>query len=170
MISTDHSAAPTYARWLPLALGRVIAGARNALRQHPILIAAAAVVGVGGGGAAGVAATRTSSSAVQPAAACGGWTGYYAYAVPEDPAHPPAAGGGATSWGWMPRRPALKVGNRIRLRPDGPLWQITRIAAMPGVEPLCHAFGIVGWPLAGQQISGNTSMVLGGRLIVRPAN
>jgi len=31
---------------------------------------------------------------------------------------------------------------------------------MPGVEPLCRPFGIVGW-------NGTGSMILGGRLVLR---
>jgi hypothetical protein len=66
-----------------------------------------------------------------------------AYAVPGDPAHPPAAGAGATSWGWTSRKHQIKVGDR--LRENGRLWQVTEIAAMPGVEPVGRSFGIEGW-------------------------
>ncbi len=120
------------------------------------------------GGAAGAAVALTSSSGVQAAGACPVTGGYYAYAVPEDPAHPPAAGDGATSWAWTPRRHQVKVGDR--LRENGHLWQVTGIAAMPGVEPVGRPFGINGWPMVGQHVSGNASLTLCGRLIFRPVS
>lgn len=152
MTSTDHGAAAVRPWRLPFALGPVIARAKRVARQHPVLIAAALV------GAGGAAVTLTSSSAFQPAAACRGWKGYYAYAVPQDPAHAPAPGAGATSWGWTPRKYPVKVADRINV--NGHLWQVTKIAAMPGVEPMCRPFGIIGW-------NGSGSMVLGGRLVLR---
>jgi hypothetical protein len=140
------------------------------MRKRRLLILALAVLI--GGGAAGAAVALRPSSAVRAASVCRGWTHYYAYAVPQDPAHAPAAGSGATNWMWTPRRHPVKVGDRMRVR--GQLWQVTEIAAMSGAEPVCRPFGIVGWPpvnVSGQQkLYGNTSMILGGRLILRPAS
>jgi hypothetical protein len=149
---------------LRFALGPMIARAKRVAQQHPVLISAAVIVLVGG--AAGATVALNSSGAVQPAAACPVTGGYYAYAIPQDPAHPPAAGSGATSWGWAPRKHQVKVGDRMRL--NGRLWQVTEIAAMPGVEPVGRPFAILGWPQPGQQrVSGDTSLTMCGRLIFR---
>jgi hypothetical protein len=152
---------------LPFALDPLMAEAKRRMRKRRVLIAAVAVLI--GGGAAGAGVALTSSGPVQSVSgACGRWTGYYAYAVPQDMTHPAAAGSGATSWAWIPRKHALRVGDRFRLGPHQRLWQVTGIAAMPGVEPVCRPFGIYGWPMPGQHVSGNTSMVLGGRLVLQP--
>ncbi len=154
----------------PFSLDALMAEAKRRMRRRRVLIAAVAVLLVGGG-AAGAGVVLTSSSPVQSVSgACAGWTGYYAYAVPQDMTHPAAAGSGATSWGWIPRNHALAVGDRFSGSPHGRLWQVTGIAAMPGVGPVCRPFGINGWPRPGQHVSGNTSMVLGGRLILQPVS
>lgn len=164
MTSTDHGvAAPRLRR--PLPLGAVIAGAKRAAKEHRVLLAVALVVLWGGGVAGGVVALN-SVSAVQPAGACPITGGYYAYAVPDDPAHPPAAGSGATSWGWTPRKHQVRVGDRMRL--NGRLWRVTEIAAMPGVEPVGRPFHIIYWPMPGQHVSANTSLTMCGRLVFRP--
>jgi hypothetical protein len=153
---------------LPFSLDALMAEAKRRMRKRRVLIAAVVVLIVGGG-AAGAGVVLTSSSPVPSVSgACGGWTGYYAYAVPQDMIHPSAAGSSATSWGWIPRKHALSVGERFRPGPHGRLWQVNGIKAMPGVEAVCRPFGIVGWPQAGQHVSGGTSMVLGGRLILQP--
>jgi hypothetical protein len=143
MTVTDHGVAAPRQRQ-PLVLRPVIDGAKRAARQHPILIAAAALVLWGGGVAGGVAALNSVSD-VQAAGTCPVTGGYYAYAIPENPAHPPAAGSSAPSWGWTPRKHQVKVGDRMRL--NGRLWQVTEIAAMPGVEPVGRPFSIISWPL-----------------------
>ena len=154
---------------MPFSLDLLMAEAKRRMRKRRVLIAVLAVVI--GGGAAGAGVALTSSSAVQSVSgACGAWTGYYAYAVPQDMTHPAGAGSGPTSWGWIPRRHALSVGDRFRLGPHGRLWQVDGIKAMPGVEAVCRPFGIIGWPQAGQHVPGNTSMVLGGRLVLQPVN
>ena len=160
MMSVDHGASAPRAWRLPSAFGPVIAGATRALRQHPVLISAAVIVV--GGAAAGAAVALNSSNAAQAAGPCPKTGGYYAYAVPEDPAHPPAAGSGPTSWGWTPRKHQVEVGDRMRL--NGRFWQVTEIAAMPGVEPVGRPFGILGW----QPPAPNTSLTMCGRLIFRP--
>ena len=167
--ASDDGAMTVHVLRPPFSLDTLVAEAKRRMRKRRVLTAVLAVLI--GGGAAGAAVALNSSSALQPAAACRGWTHYYAYAVPQDPTHPPAAGSGATSWGWMARRHPLKAGDRISLR--GQPWQVTGITAMPGVEPVCRPFGITGWPpvsLGGQHNYGDTSMVLGGRLILRPVN
>ncbi len=154
---------------LPFALDPLMAEAKRRMRKRRVLIAVLAVLI--GGGAAGAGVALLSSSPVQSVSgACGAWTGYYAYAVPSDMRHPAAADSGATSWGWIPRRHALRAGDRIRLSSHGRLWQVDGITAMPGVEPMCRPFAIIGWPLIGQHVSGNTSMVLGGRLLLHPVS
>jgi hypothetical protein len=145
----------------------VIAGAKRAGRQHPILIAAAVLV-LWGGGVAGWVAGLNSASDVQAAGRCPVTGGYYAYAVPDDPAHPPAAGSGATSWGWTPRKHQVRIGDRMRL--NGRLWQVTEIATMPGVEPVGRPFYIISWPMPGQHLPGNTSLTMCGRLVFRPVS
>lgn len=160
MTSTGHAAEHPWR--LPFGLGPVIARAKRAARQHPVLIAAAVVVV--GGGAAGAAVALNAPNAVRAAAACAApGPPYYAYAVPPDPAHPPAAASGPTSWGWMPRMHPVKVGDRIRV--SGRLWQVTEIATMPGVEPLCRPFGIVGVSVGSPFEEG---LIMAGRLVLRP--
>jgi hypothetical protein len=162
---------------LPFSLDPLMAEAKRRMRKRRVLIAVLAVLVVGG--AAGGAVSLTSPSTVQLAGPCPITSGYYAYAVPQDPAHPPAAGDGATSWGWTPRKNQVKVGER--LRENGRLWQVTGIASMPGVEPVGRPFGIVGWPLlrfhrvSGKLVPvrrspGNYSLTMCGRLIFRPVS
>jgi hypothetical protein len=90
--------------------------------------------------------------------------------VPEDPAHPPAADSGPTSWGWTARKHQVKIGDRMRL--SGKLWQVTEIAAMPGVEPVGRSFAIIGWPPIQQheKWSGHASLTMCGRLVFAPVN
>lgn len=146
---------------LPFSLDPLMAEAKRRMRKRRVHIAVLVVLI--GGGASGAGVALTSSSPVRSVSgACGGWTGYYAYAVPAQPGHPAAAGSPATSWGWIPRRHAVEVGDQIRFGPHGHLWQVTGITAMPGVEAVCRPFGILGW-------NGSGSMVLGGRLILRSA-
>jgi hypothetical protein len=139
------------------------------------MLIAAAVIVIWGGGVAGGVAAMNSLSVVQPAAACPVTGGYYAYAIPGDPAHPPAAWSSAPSWGWMPRKHQVRIGDRMRL--DGRLWRVTEIAAMPGVEPVGRPFGIEGWPairirrVNGKAVAvppapGNYSLTMCGRLIL----
>lgn len=174
MTSPSHTSAVGRPWRLAFALGLAIAGAKRVGREHPILIAT--FVALVGGGAAGATVVLNSAAGVQPAAACPITTGYYAYAAPQDPAHPPAAGSGPTSWGWTPRKHQVKVGDRMRL--NGRLWQVTEIAAMPGVERVGRPFGIIGWPgirsrrVSGKLVpvrraSGNTSLTMCGRLVFR---
>ena len=150
----------------------LVAEAKRRMRRRRVLVVVLAVLLAGG--VAGAAVALTSSSSVQPAAvfqpaaACPITGGYYAYALPQDPAHPPAAGDVATSWGWEPFKHQVKVGDRMRV--DGRLWQIAGIAAMPGVGAVGRPFYINGWPLPGQHISGNTSLTLCGRLVFRPVS
>jgi hypothetical protein len=174
MVSTGHGvAAPMEAAGRG---GRLIAWAKRAVRQHPILIAAAVVLVVGGPAGAAVALS-SPSNVVQPAGACHVHGGYYAYAVPDNPANPPAAGSGAPSWAWTPRKHQVKVGERMRL--NGRVWQVTGIAAMPGVEPVGRPFFIDMWPpirihrVNGKAVvvrpkPGNYSLTMCGRLIFRP--
>jgi hypothetical protein len=141
--------------------------------DRSILIAAAVVVVWGGGVAGGVVALNGLSDVV-PAVPCPVTGGYYAYAVPDDPAHPPAADSSAPSWGWMPRKHQVKVGDRIRV--NGRLWQVTEIAAMPGVEPVGRPFYIISWPMPRMRrvngklvpVKGNYSLTMCGRLVFRP--
>src|SRR5690242_18317762 len=151
---------------LPFSLDPSMAEAKRRMRKRRMLVAVLAVLMLGGAAAAGV--TLTSPSGVQPAGACPATNGYYAYAIPQDPAHPPAAGDGPTSWGWTPRKHQIKVGDRMRL--NGRLWQVTEIAAMPGVEPVGRPFSIISWPMPGQHISGDTSLTMCGRLVFRPVS
>ena len=176
MTASDHGVAAHPWR-LPFTLGSLVAAMRG-IRQHPVLIAA--VAAVVGAGAVGGAVVLTSPSAVQLAEPCPVTGGYYAYAVPEDPEHPPAAGAGASNWGWTPRKHQVKVGDRMRLNVNGRLWQVTGIAAMPGVEPVGRPFGIIGWPplrlrrvngkLVPVQRHGDYSLTMCGRLIFRPVS
>jgi hypothetical protein len=170
---TDHGVVAPDPRRLTFAPGRVIAGAKRAARQHPILIGAVVVVVWVGGVTGGVIALNSLND-VAPAGACHVHGGYYTYAVPTDPAHPPAAWSGAPSWGWTPRKHQVKVGDRMRLH--GRMWQVTGIAAMPGVEPVGRPFGIAGWPpirinpVNGKAVvppmgPGNYSLTMCGRLI-----
>lgn len=145
---------------LPFSLDPLMAEARRRTRKRRMLVAALAALAAGG--AAVAAAALTSTSRVQPAADCPVTGGYYAYAVPQDPARPPAADSGATSWGWTPRKYQVRVGDRMRL--NGHLWQVTEIAAMPGVEPVGRPFAILGWLTVGQPVS-NPSLTLCGRLV-----
>ena len=164
MASTDHTVEAPHPRQRS-ALGAVIDGAKRAAKQHPILIAAAVVVLCGGGVAGGIVAFN-SGSAVQTAAACPTpGPPYYAYAVPPDPAHPPAAGSGPTSWGWQPHIRPLKVGNWVRGM-DRHVWKVTGIVTMPGVEPVCRPFSIVGLSSANSPF--NKGLVMAGRLVLRP--
>lgn len=153
---------------LPFSLDPLMAEAKRRARQRRVLIVALIVL-TAGGAWAGVVALN-SSSAVQPAAPCPVTGGYYAYAVPDDPAHPPTAGSGPTSWGWTPRKHQVQAGDRMRL--NGRLWQVTEIAAMPGVEPVGRPFAIVGWPpiQQHQHWSGNASLTMCGRLVFRPVS
>src|SRR5712692_1821726 len=71
MTSADHSVATGHPRRLESAPGAVIARARRAARQHPVLIAAAVLI-VGGAGAATAAVALTSSNSVPAIASdCG---------------------------------------------------------------------------------------------------
>jgi hypothetical protein len=56
------------------------------------------------------------------------------------------------------------------MRLDGRLWQVTEIAAMPGVEPVGRPFYILSWPMPGQHLPGNTSLTMCGRLVFRPVS
>jgi hypothetical protein len=162
MTASGHSVAAKHSS--RLWLGAVIAGVKRAVRQHP-LIGAALVVLWGGGVAGGVLALNSVSD-VQAAAACPApGPPYYAYAVPPDPAHPPAAGSGATSWGWQPHIHPLKVGNWVRGM-DGHKWKVTGIVTMPGVEPVCRPFAIIGLGSANSPF--NKGLVMAGRLVLRP--
>jgi hypothetical protein len=146
-----------------LRLAPVIAGAKRAARQHRLLIAVAVLVLVSGGVAGGVVALNSVRN-VRPAAACPApGPPYYAYAVPSDPGHPSAAGSGATSWGWQPHIRPLKVGNWVR---DGRLWKVTGIVTMPGVEPVCRPFAIIGLGSANSPF--NKGLVMAGRLVLQP--
>ncbi len=175
MTATGRSFAARQPSRLRFAPGSVIAGAKRVVRQHPVVVAAAVVV-VWGGGVASAVVALNSVSDVRPAAACPVTGGYYAYAVPDDPAHPPAAGSGASSWGWTPRKHQVKAGDRMRL--NGRLWLVTEIATMPGVERVGRPFGIIGWPmprmrrvngkLVPVRLSGNHSLTMCGRLVFRP--
>lgn len=163
MTASGDSVAAEHPAWLRFA--PVIDGAKRALRQHPLLIAAAVVVLWGGGVAGGVVALNSVSD-VQSAAACPApGPPYYAYAVPPDPAHPPAAGSGPTSWGWQPHIHPLTVGNWVRGM-DGHMWKVTGIVTMPGVEPVCRPFGIIGLGSANSPF--NKGLVMAGRLVLRP--
>ncbi len=136
------------------------------MRKRRLLLAIYAVLIVGG--VAGAVVALWPSSAVKPAGACPVTGNYYAYAVPEDPAHPPSAGSGPTSWGWTPRKHQVRVGDGMHL--SGRLWHVTEIAAMPGVGPVGRPFGIEGWPLPGRHVAGNTSLTMCGRLVLRPVD
>jgi len=163
MSSADHRVVAAHPWRLPFAL------------ERPIVIAAAVVAASAGGVVGGVVALNGLSDVV-PAGACPVTGGYYAYAVPDDPAHPPAAGSGAPSWGWMPRKHQVEIGDRMRL--NGRLWQVTEIAVMPGVEPVGRPFYIISWPLPrlrrvnGKLVplrrTGNYSLTMCGRLVFRP--
>jgi hypothetical protein len=153
--------------YLPLSLDPLIAEAKRRMRKRRVLVAAFVVLVVAG--AAGVTMVLNSTTFVQRAGSCPVTGGYYAYAVPPDPAHPPAASSGAAGWGWTPRKRQVKIGDRMRL--NGQLWQVTKIAAMPGVEPIGRRFAILGWPQPLQQkVSGDTSLTMCGRLIFRPVS
>jgi hypothetical protein len=162
---------------LPFSLDPLMAEAKRRMRKRRVLVAALLVLVAGA--AVGVRTVMSSSSGIRPAGPCPVTGGYYAYAVPEDPAHPPAAGDGPTSWGWTPRKHQIKVGDRMR--EDGRLWQVTGIAAMPGVERVGGPFGIEGWPpirfhrLSGKLVavrrpSGDYSLTMCGRLVFRPVS
>jgi hypothetical protein len=156
---------------LSFSLDPLMAEAKRRMRKRRVLVAVLALLVVGA--AAGAAVVMTSSSAVQLAGACPTTAGgYYAYAVPQDPAHPPAASSGATSWGWKPIGHQVKVGDRMLV--SGRVWQVTGIAAMPGVEPVGRPFSILGWqpPLLNGPASGGprpqASLTFCGRLMFRP--
>jgi hypothetical protein len=149
----------------PFSLALLIAEAKRRMRKRRLLVLA--FVLAFGGVAAGASVTFTQSSALQRAGACPVTGGYYAYAIPDDPAHPPAAGSGAGSWGWTPRKHQVEVGDRLRL--SGRLWKVTEIAAMPGVEAVGRPFGILGWqPPLSRHGSGTASLTMCGRLVFRP--
>ena len=148
-----------------LRFAPVIAGAKRVVRQHPILVAAAVIV-VWAGGVAGGVVALTSESDVQAAAACPApGPPYYAYAVPPDPADPPAAGSGPTSWAWQAHIHPLKVGNWVRGMHGG-MWKVTGIVTMPGVEPVCRPFAIIG--LGSVNSPFNKGLVMAGRLVLQP--
>lgn len=166
MTSTDHGIAAARPPRLPLTLGDVAAGAKRALGRHPILVAAV-VVALWGGGVAGGVVALNSSGGFQAAAACPA-ADSYVYAVPSyplqrapAPAWPPPQD---NYWGWMVRRHALKVGDRVRVDTGG-LWQVTAIAALP-ID--CHfmtvsppvTIGRGPAPLAGGSVAG--------RLVLQP--
>jgi hypothetical protein len=155
----------THVPRLAFSLDPLMAEAKRRMRKRRILIATLALLTAGG--VAGAAVVLTSSSAVQPAGACPVTGGYYAYAVPQDPAHPPAAGSDASNWGWTPRKHQVRVGDRMRL--NGHLWQVTEIAAMPGVEPVGRPFAILGWLTVGGHAS-NPSLTMCGRLVFQPVS
>jgi hypothetical protein len=151
---------------LPFSLDPLMAEAKRRMRKRRVLVAVLAVLI--GGGVVGAAVGLTSSSAVQPAGRCKAGGYQYAYAVPPDPQHPPAAGSGATSWGWQPHLHPLKVGNWVRGM-DGHMWKVTAITTVPGVEPLCRPFAILGWPQAGgEPVYGHGALVMAGRLVLQP--
>jgi hypothetical protein len=157
MTASGHNVATKHPARLRLA--SVIAGAKRAVRQHPVVIGAAVVVLWGGGVAGGVLALN-SSTGFQAAAPCPG-AHSFVYAVPSYPAQrapapawPPPEG---DYWGWMVRRHPFKVGDRVRVD-TGSVWQIKAIAALPSD---CQFMGVsppvtVGGParLAGGTISG----------------
>lgn len=161
MTATGHGVTTRHPSRMRLALGPVIAGARRVVRQHPVRVAAAVVV-VWGGGVAGGVVALSSESVVQPAAACPATGGFYA--VPDNPAHPPAGDSGASSWGWMGRHRRVKVGDRMRL--NGRLWQVTGIVTMPGVEPVGRQFSIASIAV-GDTFTATTPQIMCGRLIFR---
>jgi hypothetical protein len=163
-MSTDHRVAAPLPRQA-LAVGPVIDRAKRAAKRPPVVVAAAGIAFCGGGIAGGIVALKPAT-AVQPAAACPApGPPYYAYAVPPDPAHPPAAGSGASSWGWQPHIRPLKVGNWVRGM-DGHVWKVTGIVTMPGVEPVCRPFGIIGLGSANSPF--NKGLVMAGRLVLQP--
>jgi hypothetical protein len=175
MSTTDHGLVAAHPHRNPYAPEQLVTRKRM-VRQRPLLIAAAVVL-VFGGGIVGAVVALNSSSDVVPAGACPVTGGYYAYAVPQDPAHPPAAGSSAPSWGWTPRKHQIKVGDRMRI--DGRMWRVTEIAAMPGVEPVGRPFGIEAWPpirihrVNGKAVvvppkPGNYSLTMCGRLVFQP--
>jgi hypothetical protein len=128
------------------------------MRKRRVLFALLAVLIVGGAASAGV--SLYPSGGFRAAASCPG-VGSRMYAVPSDPAHPssnPAwPPGGNDDWGWMYRPHALKLGDRIHLSVNGPLWQVTAIAALPGdCKPFLTQSGAGG--------------LLGGKLILQPVH
>jgi hypothetical protein len=153
-----------------------MAEAKRRMWKRRFLVAVLTVLAVGG--IAGAAVVLTSPTVVPLAGSCPVTGGYYAYAVPQDPAHPPAASAGATSWAWTPRKHQVKVGDR--LREDGRMWEVTGIAAMPGVEPVGRPFSIISWPmpllhrvsgkLVAVQRHGNYSLTMCGRLVLKPVS
>jgi hypothetical protein len=50
---------------------------------------------------------------------------------------------------------------------DGHMWKVTGIVAMPGVEPVCRPFSIVG--LGSAKSPFNKGLVMAGRLVLKPA-
>jgi hypothetical protein len=164
MTASGHSVAAKQPARLKLAplMARV---ERAVVRQHRLLIAAAVPVLLGGGVAAGVVAFNAVSN-VRPAAACPApGPPYYAYAVPSDPAHPPAAGSGPTSWGWQPHIHPLTAGTWVR-GDGGHMWKVTGIVTMPGVEAVCRPFAIIG--LGSAHSPFNKGLVMAGRLVLQP--
>jgi hypothetical protein len=63
----------------------------------------------------------------------------------------------------MSRIHPLQAGNWIRV--NGHMWRVTEVAAMPGVEPACRAFGILGLPPRSPFGKG---LVMAGRLVLQP--
>jgi hypothetical protein len=51
---------------------------------------------------------------------------------------------------------------------DGRKWKVTGIVTMPGVEPVCRPFGIVGLGSANSPF--DKGLVLAGRLFLRPVD
>jgi hypothetical protein len=115
------------------------------------------------GSAAGAAVALYPSRGFQPAAPCPG-AGARVYAVPSNPADPSTAPawppGANDDWGWMVRRHALNVGDRIHLSANGPLWQVTAIGTLPGD---CQPFTVI--PPVGSHLTGGS---LAGKLVLQP--
>src|SRR6059058_5850656 len=144
----------------PFALDPLMAESRRRMRKRRVVIAVLAVLIVGG--AAGAAVAFYPSRGFRAAAPCPG-AGARVYAVPSNPAHPSTAPawppGANDDWGWMVRRHALNVGDRIHLSVNGPLWQVTAIGALPGD---CKPFIVM--PPFGSRLAGGS---LAGRLILQ---
>jgi hypothetical protein len=88
--ASDNSAMSAHLPRLWFSLDPLMAEAKRRMRKRRVLIAVLAVLICGGAASAGV--VLISSSPVQSVpGACGAWTGYYAYAVPQDLRHPAAA-------------------------------------------------------------------------------
>lgn len=141
---------------LPFSLDPLMAEAKRRMQKRRVLLGVLAVLIVAG--TAGAAVALSQSNGFRAAAACPG-AGARVYAVPSNPAHPSTAPawppGGNDDWGWMVRQHAVKVGSRIHLSVNGPLWQVTAIAALPGD---CKPFLIQSGP----------GGLLAGRLALQP--